>query len=74
MVTLPMICTWLHCQAIEQFQLGLEFAPQNLAAQYGLASAMLGMSKECRALGAFGWAANLTRVKKSQNVYFSLNF
>lgn len=48
-------------KAIEQFQLGLEFAPQNLAAQYGLASAMLGMSKECRALGAFGWAANLTR-------------
>lgn len=48
-------------KAIEQFQLGLEFAPQNLAAQYGLASAMLGMSKECRALGAFGWAANLTK-------------
>lgn len=48
-------------KAIEQFQLGLEFAPENLAAQYGLATAMLGMSKECRALGAFGWAANLTK-------------
>ncbi|GLJ53491.1 hypothetical protein SUGI_1141270 [Cryptomeria japonica] len=48
-------------KAVEHFRLAVESAPQNLAAQYGLASGLLGMSKECTALGAFGWAADLTK-------------
>eukprot|EP01018_Ginkgo_biloba_P009368 Gb_35868 [translate_table: standard] len=50
-----------HKKAIDQFRLALEKAPQNLAAQYGLASGLLGMSKECMAMGAFGWGASLAK-------------
>ncbi|XP_020526306.1 tetratricopeptide repeat protein SKI3 isoform X1 [Amborella trichopoda] len=46
-------------KGVEQFRLALVIAPENLAAHYGLASALLGMSKECVNSGAFKWGASL---------------
>ncbi|KAK8580743.1 hypothetical protein V6N12_070998 [Hibiscus sabdariffa] len=46
-------------KGIEQFQQALKISPQNTSALYGLASGLLGMSKECRNTGAFRWAASL---------------
>ncbi|KAI4366241.1 hypothetical protein MLD38_022139 [Melastoma candidum] len=46
-------------KGIEQFRKALEILPENLAAQYGLASGLLGLSKECVNTGAFAWSASL---------------
>ncbi|GMI82416.1 wax restorer [Hibiscus trionum] len=46
-------------KGIEQFRQALKISPQNTSALYGLASGLLGMSKECRNSGAFRWAASL---------------
>ncbi|GMH17265.1 hypothetical protein Nepgr_019106 [Nepenthes gracilis] len=46
-------------KGLEHFRQALEIYPQNLAAQYGLASGLLSMSKECINTGAFAWAASL---------------
>ncbi|KAH9287903.1 hypothetical protein KI387_032020, partial [Taxus chinensis] len=61
-------------KAIDHFRFAIESAPQNLAAQYGLASALLGMSKECIALGAFGWASDLTKEASETAIASSLLF
>lgn len=49
-------------KAIEQFQKALEISPKSLASNYGLASALLGLSKECINTGAFRWGASLLEV------------
>ncbi|KAK6277550.1 hypothetical protein POUND7_017873 [Theobroma cacao] len=46
-------------KGIEQFQQALKISPQNLSALYGLASGLLGLSKECINSGAFSWGASL---------------
>lgn len=46
-------------KGIEQFQQALKISPQNVSALYGLASGLLGLSKECINLGAFRWGASL---------------
>ncbi|KAK6939145.1 hypothetical protein RJ641_032653 [Dillenia turbinata] len=46
-------------KAIEQFQHALEISPQSISGHYGLASGLLGLSKECLNLGSFRWAASL---------------
>ncbi|XP_052201463.1 tetratricopeptide repeat protein SKI3 isoform X2 [Diospyros lotus] len=46
-------------KGIEQFQKALQIFPQNISSQYGLASALLGLSKECVNSGAFHWGASL---------------
>ncbi|XP_021600891.2 tetratricopeptide repeat protein SKI3 isoform X4 [Manihot esculenta] len=46
-------------KGVEQFQRALEISPQNVSANYGLASGLLGLSKECMNLGAFKWGASL---------------
>lgn len=49
-------------QGIEQFRQALVISPCNVAALYGLASGLLGMSKECVNSGAFGWGITLLEV------------
>ncbi|KAF6160918.1 hypothetical protein GIB67_025453 [Kingdonia uniflora] len=44
---------------IEHFQHALEISPGNVAAYFGLASGLLGLSKECVNNGAFSWGALL---------------
>ncbi|KAJ8643682.1 hypothetical protein MRB53_005430 [Persea americana] len=46
-------------KGIEQFRRALEIEPHNVAAHYGLASGLLGLSKDCMNSGAFGWGASL---------------
>ncbi|PKI54726.1 hypothetical protein CRG98_024926 [Punica granatum] len=46
-------------KGIEQFEKALEISPQNLSANYGLASALFGLSRECINTGAFRWGASL---------------
>ncbi|KAK4753087.1 hypothetical protein SAY87_021885 [Trapa incisa] len=46
-------------KAIEQFEKALSISPQSLSANYGLASALYGLSKECINTGAFKWGASL---------------
>ncbi|KAJ9186264.1 hypothetical protein P3X46_001862 [Hevea brasiliensis] len=46
-------------KGVEQFLQALKFSPQNVSAKYGLASGLLGLSKECMNLGAFKWGASL---------------
>ncbi|KAL2895169.1 Tetratricopeptide repeat protein SKI3 [Bienertia sinuspersici] len=46
-------------KGIEQFQHALEIWPQNVCAQYGLASGLLALSQECIKQGAFSWATSL---------------
>ncbi|KAL5778461.1 hypothetical protein ACOSP7_011387 [Xanthoceras sorbifolium] len=46
-------------KGIEQFQQALKISPQDVSARYGLATALLGLSKECIKLGAFRWGASL---------------
>ncbi|PIN19633.1 TPR repeat-containing protein [Handroanthus impetiginosus] len=46
-------------KGIEQFQQALKISPHNVSAHYGLASALLGLAKECVNLGAFRWGASL---------------
>ncbi|KAL8474407.1 hypothetical protein ACS0TY_031035 [Phlomoides rotata] len=46
-------------KGIEQFQQTLKISPQNSSAHYGLASALLGLAKECVNSGAFRWGASL---------------
>ncbi|KAM7253000.1 hypothetical protein ACFE04_025618 [Oxalis oulophora] len=46
-------------KAVEQFQKALYISPHSASANYGLASALLGLSKECIYLGAFKWGASL---------------
>ncbi|XP_068652735.1 tetratricopeptide repeat protein SKI3 [Aristolochia californica] len=43
----------------EQFQNALKIVPNNVAAQYGLASALLGLSQDSIKSGAYFWAASL---------------
>lgn len=43
----------------EQFRRALEISPHNVSANHGLASALLGLSKECMNLGAYRWGASL---------------
>ncbi|XP_010270637.1 PREDICTED: tetratricopeptide repeat protein SKI3 [Nelumbo nucifera] len=57
-------------KGVEQFRQALETSPCNIAAHYGLASGLLGLSKECVNSGAFSWGASLLEeasdiVKKS---------
>lgn len=49
-------------KGIEQFQQALKISPHNASAHYGLASALLGLAKECVNLGAFKWGASLLEV------------
>lgn len=46
-------------KGIEQFQQALKISPHNASAYYGLASALLGLAKECVNSGAFRWGASL---------------
>ncbi|XVE56309.1 hypothetical protein DITRI_Ditri03aG0228300 [Diplodiscus trichospermus] len=46
-------------KGIEQFQQALKRSPQNMSALYGLASGLLGLSKECINAGAFRWGASM---------------
>ncbi|KAG9455553.1 hypothetical protein H6P81_000061 [Aristolochia fimbriata] len=46
-------------KGVEQFQNALKVAPHNVAGQYGLASALLGLSKNSINSGACLWAASL---------------
>lgn len=46
-------------KGVEQFQKALEISPQSVSAEYGLASGLLGLAKECINLGAFRWGASL---------------
>ncbi|XP_043711389.1 LOW QUALITY PROTEIN: tetratricopeptide repeat protein SKI3-like [Telopea speciosissima] len=46
-------------KGIEQFRQALEISPHDVAALYGLASGLLGLSKECVHSGAFGWGTAL---------------
>ncbi|KAG6407029.1 hypothetical protein SASPL_130011 [Salvia splendens] len=46
-------------KGIEQFQQALIISPHNVSANYGLASAFLGLAKECVNSGAFRWGASL---------------
>ncbi|XWS14326.1 hypothetical protein CRYUN_Cryun35bG0000500 [Craigia yunnanensis] len=46
-------------KGIEQFQQALKISPQNMSALYGLASGLLGLSKECINSGSFRWGASL---------------
>ncbi|KAG5542662.1 hypothetical protein RHGRI_015710 [Rhododendron griersonianum] len=53
-------------KGVEQFQQALLISPQNVSAQYGLASALLGLSNECINSGAFKWGASL--LEEASNV------
>ena len=55
-------CLSFFIKGVEQFQQALRISPQNISAQYGLASALLGLSKECINSGAFKWGASLLEV------------
>ncbi|KAI3457257.1 hypothetical protein Pfo_013920 [Paulownia fortunei] len=46
-------------KGIEQFQQTLKISPHNVSAHYGLASALLGLAKECVNSGASRWGASL---------------
>ncbi|WCJ44793.1 Tetratricopeptide repeat (TPR)-like superfamily protein [Euphorbia peplus] len=46
-------------KGVEQYQRALEVSPQNLSANYGLASGLLSLSKQCMNLGALKWGASL---------------
>ncbi|KAF6170126.1 hypothetical protein GIB67_025815 [Kingdonia uniflora] len=46
---------------IEHLQHALEISPRNVAAYFGLASRLLGLSKECVNNGAFSWGASLLK-------------
>ncbi|XP_058073295.1 tetratricopeptide repeat protein SKI3 [Magnolia sinica] len=48
-----------YMKGVEQFRLALEIEPHNVAANYGLASGLLGLSKDCVNSGAFVWGASL---------------
>ncbi|GLT70885.1 hypothetical protein SLA2020_429380 [Shorea laevis] len=51
---------WSLCiKGVEQFLQALDISPQSVSAQYGLASGLLGLAKECINLGAFRWGASL---------------
>ncbi|KAF6163790.1 hypothetical protein GIB67_012149 [Kingdonia uniflora] len=44
---------------VEHLQHALEISPRNVAAYFGLASRLLGLSKECVNNGVFSWGASL---------------
>ncbi|KAK9103609.1 hypothetical protein Sjap_020863 [Stephania japonica] len=46
-------------KGVERFRLALDISSDNVAAKFGLATALLGLSKECIRYGAFVWAASL---------------
>ncbi|OMP00932.1 Tetratricopeptide-like helical [Corchorus olitorius] len=46
-------------KGIEQFRQALKISLQNMSALYGLASGLLGLSKECINSGAFTWGVSL---------------
>ncbi|XP_031487063.1 tetratricopeptide repeat protein SKI3 isoform X2 [Nymphaea colorata] len=46
-------------KAVDMFREAAKIAPQNVSAHYGLASALLGMSRDCINSGAFWWGASL---------------
>ncbi|KAF6162620.1 hypothetical protein GIB67_003166 [Kingdonia uniflora] len=47
---------------VEHLQHALEISPRNVAAYFGLASKLLGLSKECVNNGAFSWGASLLKL------------
>lgn len=49
-------------KGIEQFQQALKISPKSISAHYGLASGLLGLSKECANMGAFRWGASVLEV------------
>ncbi|MQM18254.1 hypothetical protein Taro_051242 [Colocasia esculenta] len=49
-------------KGVEQFRRALEVSPENVSAHFGLASALLGLSKECISYGAFIWATSLLKI------------
>ncbi|KAL0387564.1 UNVERIFIED_CONTAM: Tetratricopeptide repeat protein SKI3 [Sesamum radiatum] len=53
-------------KGIEHFQQTLEISPHNVSALYGLASALLGLAKECANLGAFRWGASLLELYRRE--------
>ncbi|CAI9115330.1 OLC1v1016211C1 [Oldenlandia corymbosa var. corymbosa] len=46
-------------KAVEHFKQALGISPQNVAANYGLSSAIYGLAKECIDSGAYKWGASL---------------
>ncbi|PKU77719.1 tetratricopeptide repeat protein SKI3 [Dendrobium catenatum] len=48
-------------KGIELFRHALEVSPQNVSAHFGLASGLLGLSKECASIGAYEWGASLLK-------------
>lgn len=58
--------SFLETKGIEQFQAALKISPQNVSATYGLASALLGLAKECVNLGAFKWGSSILEVSLSK--------
>ncbi|KAG0448733.1 hypothetical protein HPP92_027700 [Vanilla planifolia] len=46
-------------KGIEHFRQALDISPLNVSANFGLASGLLGLSKECASMGAYNWAATL---------------
>ncbi|KAF9626718.1 hypothetical protein IFM89_038892 [Coptis chinensis] len=59
-------------KGIEHFRLALETSPKNVAANFGLASGLLGLSKECISYGAFSWGASL--LKEAANVAKAMTY
>ncbi|RRT39850.1 hypothetical protein B296_00057755 [Ensete ventricosum] len=54
-----LLLLFLVVLGVEQFRCAMELAPHNISAHLGLASGLLGWSKDCIKSGAFGWAADL---------------
>ncbi|PKA60385.1 putative UDP-N-acetylglucosamine--peptide N-acetylglucosaminyltransferase SEC [Apostasia shenzhenica] len=46
-------------KGIDHFQHVLSVSPDNISALFGLASGLLGLSKECASMGAFKWGATV---------------
>lgn len=48
-------------KAVEHFRLALEISPDNISALFGIASSLLGLSKDCMRSGAFAWGTSLLK-------------
>ncbi|CAI0463768.1 unnamed protein product [Linum tenue] len=57
-------------KGIELFHQALQISPKNISANYGLASGLLGLSKECMSLGALRWGASLLEVVRISSCVF----
>jgi superkiller protein 3 len=53
---------WNWCRLLSSFDLLLQLMPEDLSANFGLASGLLGWARECTSLGAFRYAATLLKV------------